>query len=98
MKQTPLFDTILEESGRVVSVETLQHLGDQDNAGKALEQAVKLDPEDPAIRANYAAYWVNVDQPQRALEELNTFNALAQRVPNICPEVSETLQHSVYIK
>lgn len=63
-------------------------MGDGDNAGKALEQAVKLDPEDPAIRANYAAYWVNLEQPHRALEELNAFNTLAQRVPKICPEVS----------
>ncbi|XP_054276181.1 Bardet-Biedl syndrome 4 protein homolog isoform X2 [Macrosteles quadrilineatus] len=64
----------------------LMHLEDQDNAGKAWEQAVKLDPEDPGIRANYAAFWVRLGLHQQALDQLNVFNRLAQQVPNIEPQ------------
>uniref|UniRef100_A0A1B6MRE7 CCR4-NOT transcription complex subunit 10 n=1 Tax=Graphocephala atropunctata TaxID=36148 RepID=A0A1B6MRE7_9HEMI len=49
--------------------------------------AVKLGAEDPAIRANFAAYWVGLGNFQRALEQLNTFNRLAQQIPNIDPEI-----------
>lgn len=63
------------------------YLDDQDNAGKAWEQAVKLDPEDPGIRANYAAFWLRLGVHQRALEQLNLFKRLAQQISNISPEV-----------
>lgn len=67
---------------------TLSHLDDPDNAGKAYEQAVRLDPEDPAIRANYAAYWIHRGDQQLALDQLNMFNRLAQQFPNIDQEVN----------
>ncbi|XP_046662112.1 Bardet-Biedl syndrome 4 protein homolog isoform X2 [Homalodisca vitripennis] len=67
--------------------QTLMKLEDPDNAGKAYEQAVKLDAEDPAIRANYAAYWVSLGDYPRALDQLNAFNRLAQQIPNIDSEI-----------
>lgn len=69
---------------------TLSHLEDVNNAGKAFEQAVKLDPEDPAIRANYAGYFVKIGLNQLALEQLNIFNKLAQKTVNIDPQVLST--------
>ncbi|KAG8266149.1 hypothetical protein J6590_077886 [Homalodisca vitripennis] len=73
-------------------------LEDPDNAGKAYEQAVKLDAEDPAIRANYAAYWVSLGDYPRALDQLNAFNRLAQQIPNIDSEVVAVEHYSGHLQ
>ncbi|XP_039277354.1 Bardet-Biedl syndrome 4 protein [Nilaparvata lugens] len=66
---------------------TLKNLDDPDNTVKAYEQAIKLDPEDPATRVNYGVFLHSISEKQRALEQLNYFRKIAQSVPYLDKQV-----------
>ncbi|RZF41512.1 hypothetical protein LSTR_LSTR000226 [Laodelphax striatellus] len=68
----------------------LKNLDDPDNTIKAYEQAIKLDPEDPATRVNYGVFLHSIAEKQRALEQLNYFRKIAQRIPHLDKQLLET--------
>ncbi|XP_075215082.1 Bardet-Biedl syndrome 4 isoform X1 [Lycorma delicatula] len=67
----------------------LKNLDDVENACKAYEQAIKLDPEDAAVRVNYAAYLQSISETHRGLEQMNYFRKIAQKIPRLDKELLE---------
>lgn len=65
----------------------MKNLDDSENACKAYEQAIKLDPEDAAVRVNYAAYLHSVNETQKGLEQMNYFRKISQKIPRLDKEV-----------
>ena len=58
----------------------LSHLDDTENAAAAYEQAVSLDPRDPAISLNYAVMLAGLDNKEAAVQQLQNFEQRVLRL------------------
>ena len=58
----------------------LSHLDDTENAAAAYEQAVSLDPRDPAISLNYAVMLAGLDNKEGAIQQLQNFEQRVLRL------------------
>ncbi|KAK7868652.1 hypothetical protein R5R35_006950 [Gryllus longicercus] len=69
---------------------TLKHLGDQDNANQAFQQASKLSPTNASIPLNFSIFLHSMGAREKAIIQLKRFTDLAQSQKGQSQEMVDT--------